>query len=133
MPHAMYDTCNAAVLLFMWVQASGNHELEPQPDGRLFTAYNARYPGPQDPTRLNTAPVDYWSDRSDNNLYSAYTVHGFATVVRSSAVHDNMTCLHLLLLFTSALCFNLLKSGQLCSTHACYWHKLCGFSASAHG
>lgn len=90
-PHAMCMLLSTIVWLFVWMQASGNHEIDIQPDGRMFTAYNARYPGPQDPTTLNTAPVDYWSDRSDNNLYSAYTVPGFATVVRSSLVQAHVS------------------------------------------
>lgn len=63
------------------LQVNGNHEMENQPDGRMFVAYNARYPAPQDPSQLNTRPVQYWSDKSVNNLYSSAQIPGVATVV----------------------------------------------------
>lgn len=63
-------------------QVNGNHEMENQPDGRMFVAYNARYPTPQDPSQLNTKAVQYWSNRSVNNMYSSAQIPGVATVVR---------------------------------------------------
>eukprot|EP00878_Enallax_costatus_P041805 GHUV01048695.1.p1 GENE.GHUV01048695.1~~GHUV01048695.1.p1 ORF type:complete len:282 (+),score=46.66 GHUV01048695.1:1275-2120(+) len=64
------------------MHVDGNHEMENQPDGRMFVAYNVRYPAPQNPSMINTKPVQYWSDRSVNNLYSSAQIPGVATVVR---------------------------------------------------
>jgi hypothetical protein len=49
----------------------------------VFTAYNARYPQPQQPgvISLNTSAVPGNVNGSDNNLYSAAEIPGVATVV----------------------------------------------------
>lgn len=59
-----------------------NHEIEIA-NGLLFTAYNARYPQPQQAGsfKLNFSAVPANINGSDNNLYSAAEIPGVATVV----------------------------------------------------
>jgi hypothetical protein len=72
---------------------AGNHEIELQPDGRIFTAYNTRYPQSQNPDsfKFDTSAVPASVNGSDNNLYSAAVVPGIATVV---SVHKSLESLH---------------------------------------
>lgn len=75
------------------MQVAGNHEIELQPDNRTFTAYNTRYPQPQNPGsfQINTSAVPANVNGSDNNLYSAAVVPGIATVIMLSSFQPNVT------------------------------------------
>jgi hypothetical protein len=73
----------------LFSQVAGNHEIEIQPDNRVFRAYNTRYPAPQNPGsfQINTSAVPANVNGSDNNLYSAAVVPGIATVVSGNIVY----------------------------------------------
>lgn len=73
------------------LQVAGNHEIELQPDNRTFTAYNTRYPQPQNPGsfQINTSAVPANVNGSDNNLYSAAVVPGIASVVSCTLFYNN--------------------------------------------
>lgn len=64
------------------IYIGGNHETEIQTlaGGATFTAFNARYPGPQDPSRIDTAPntASHYLNATDKMQFaneSEYEVH----------------------------------------------------------